>query len=488
MKPGMNRPVLRNLGLALALALAGCTLAPEYERPAAPVDSAYPSGPAYGENGQGARSGVAAADMGWRDFFADPLLQRLISTALQANRDLRVAALNVQEARAQYRIERASLLPGVGIGGQGTVQRLPGDLTQSGQSGISRTYQVGGSIPAWELDLFGRIRSLSDQALQLYLAQDETRTATQLSLIAETASAYLTLRADQELLELTRSTLAAQQDSYSLTRQSYEVGVATELDLSQAEIALRTAERNLSEYTRRVAQDRNALTLLVGQPLADDVAARLARATTLSDDVMPHTLPVGLPSDLLARRPDIRAAEHQLQAANANIGAARAAFFPRISLTGSAGSASSSLDGLFDAGSGAWSFMPSITVPIFAGGALRASLDAATVRKDIRVAQYEKSIQTAFREVSDALAGRGTLQTQIAAQRQLVDASQRAYTLAQQRFDLGVDNYLSVLDAQRSLYSSQQALVEMRLARLTNLVSLYRALGGGWTEHTVTAG
>src|SRR5690606_247834 len=290
------------------------------------------------------------------------------------------------------------------------------------------------------------------------------------------------------LLELTRSTLAAQQDSYSLTRQSYELGVATALDLSQAEIALRTAERNLSEYTRRVAQDRKALVLLVGQPLADDVAAQLARATTLSDDVMPHTLPVGLPSDLLARRPDIRAAEHQLQSANANIGAARAAFFPRISLTGSAGSASSSLGGLFDAGSGAWSFMPSITVPIFAGGALRASLDAATVREDIRVAQYEKSIQTAFREVSDALAGRGTLQTQIVAQRQLVDASRRAYTLAQQRFDLGVDNYLSVLDAQRSLYSSQQALVEMRLARLTNLVSLYRALGGGWTEHTVTAG
>lgn len=488
MKRGMNRPLHRSLGLALVCALAGCALAPEYERPAAPVGSAYPSGPAYGENRQGARPGPAAADIGWRDFFADPLLQRLISTALQANRDLRVAALNVQEARAQYRIERAGLLPGVAIGGQGTVQRQPGDLTPSGQSGISRAYQVGGSIPAWELDLFGRIRSLSDQALQLYLAQDETRTATQLSLIAETASAYLTLRADQELLELTRSTLAAQQDSYSLTRQSYELGVATALDLSQAEIALRTAERNLSEYTRRVAQDRNALVLLVGQPLADDVVAQLARATTLSDDVMPHTLPVGLPSDLLARRPDIRAAEHQLQSANANIGAARAAFFPRISLTGSAGSASSSLGGLFDAGSGAWSFMPSITVPIFAGGALRASLDAATVRKDIRVAQYEKSIQTAFREVSDALAGRGTLQTQIVAQRQLVDASRRAYTLAQQRFDLGVDNYLSVLDAQRSLYSSQQALVEMRLARLTNLVSLYRALGGGWTEHTVTAG
>jgi len=483
MNPTMYRSILT---AALAAALAGCSLAPTYERPDAPVSATFPTGPAYETPGQPA-AGAAAADIGWRDFFADPLLQRLISMALEANRDLRVAALNVEEARAQYRIQRADLLPGVGVAGQGSVQRMPGDLSQSGESTISRSYQVGGAVSAWELDLFGRIRSLSDQALETYLAQDETRLATQLSLVAETAAAYLTLRADQELLSLTRSTLAAQQDSYRLTKQSYDLGVATELDLSQAEIALRTAERNLSQYTRMAAQDRNALVLLVGQPLPADVVAQLDQARALPDGIMPSNLPAGLPSDLLARRPDIRAAEHQLRAANANIGAARAAFFPTISLTGSAGTASASLGGLFDAGSGAWSFAPSITVPIFAGGALRASLDAAKVRKNIQVAQYEKSIQTAFREVSDALAGRGTLQTQIVAQRQLVDASQRAYDLSRQRFEQGVDNHLSVLDAQRSLYSAQQVLVETRLARLSNLVTLYRSLGGGWSEQTVAA-
>ncbi|QBS92387.1 efflux transporter outer membrane subunit [Bordetella pertussis] len=433
MKPVVMRTLL---SLAVATALAGCSLAPTYERPQAPVDAAYPSGPAYGAPGQAAAGAPAAADVGWRDFFGDPLLQELLALSLANNRDLRVAALNVEAAR----------------------------LNPSGQAGISRSYQVGASLSTWELDLFGRIRSLSEQALQLYLAQDETRLATQLTLVAETANAYLTLRADQELLALTRQTLAAQQESYKLTRQSYDLGVATELDLSQAEISLRTAERNLSQYTRMAAQDRNALVLLVGQPL-----------------------PAGLPSDLLARRPDIRAAEHQLQAANASIGAARAAFFPRISLTGSAGTASASLGGLFDAGSGAWSFAPQISVPIFAGGALRASLDLAKIQKDIGIARYEQAIQSGFREVSDALAGRGTLQEQIRSQELLVQANQRAYDLSQQRYQQGIDNYLSVLDSQRSLYTAQQTLVETRLARLSNLIQLYKALGGGWSERTVAA-
>lgn len=341
MKPVVMRTLL---SLAVATALAGCSLAPTYERPQAPVDAAYPSGPAYGAPGQAAAGAPAAADVGWRDFFGDPLLQELLALSLANNRDLRVAALNVEAAR----------------------------LNPSGQAGISRSYQVGASLSTWELDLFGRIRSLSEQALQLYLAQDETRLATQLTLVAETANAYLTLRADQELLALTRQTLAAQQESYKLTRQSYDLGVATELDLSQAEISLRTAERNLSQYTRMAAQDRNALVLLVGQPLPAGIGAQLDQAVALPDGVVLADLPAGLPSDLLARRPDIRAAEHQLQAANASIGAARAAFFPRISLTGSAGTASASLGGLFDAGSGAWSFAPQISVPIFAGGALRA--------------------------------------------------------------------------------------------------------------------
>lgn len=442
MKPVVMRTLL---SLAVATALAGCSLAPTYERPQAPVDAAYPSGPAYGAPGQAAAGAPAAADVGWRDFFGDPLLQELLALSLANNRDLRVAALNVEAAR----------------------------LNPSGQAGISRSYQVGASLSTWELDLFGRIRSLSEQALQLYLAQDETRLATQLTLVAETANAYLTLRADQELLALTRQTLAAQQESYKLTRQSYDLGVATELDLSQAEISLRTAERNLSQYTRMAAQDRNALVLLVGQPLPDGVV--------LAD------LPAGLPSDLLARRPDIRAAEHQLQAANASIGAARAAFFPRISLTGSAGTASASLGGLFDAGSGAWSFAPQISVPIFAGGALRASLDLAKIQKDIGIARYEQAIQSGFREVSDALAGRGTLQEQIRSQELLVQANQRAYDLSQQRYQQGIDNYLSVLDSQRSLYTAQQTLVETRLARLSNLIQLYKALGGGWSERTVAA-
>ncbi|ETH12600.1 outer membrane efflux protein OprM [Bordetella pertussis STO1-SEAT-0006] len=416
------------LSLAVATALAGCSLAPTYERPQAPVDAAYPSGPAYGAPGQAAAGAPAAADVGWRDFFGDPLLQELLALSLANNRDLRVAALNVEAAR----------------------------LNPSGQAGISRSYQVGASLSTWELDLFGRIRSLSEQALQLYLAQDETRLATQLTLVAETANAYLTLRADQELLALTRQTLAAQQESYKLTRQSYDLGVATELDLSQAEISLRTAERNLSQYTRMAAQDRNALVLLVGQPLPAGIGAQLDQAVALPDGVVLADLPAGLPSDLLARRPDIRAAEHQLQAANASIGAARAAFFPRISLTGSAGTAS-------------------------------ASLDLAKIQKDIGIARYEQAIQSGFREVSDALAGRGTLQEQIRSQELLVQANQRAYDLSQQRYQQGIDNYLSVLDSQRSLYTAQQTLVETRLARLSNLIQLYKALGGGWSERTVAA-
>lgn len=396
MKPVVMRTLL---SLAVATALAGCSLAPTYERPQAPVDAAYPSGPAYGAPGQAAAGAPAAADVGWRDFFGDPLLQELLALSLANNRDLRVAALNVEAAR----------------------------LNPSGQAGISRSYQVGASLSTWELDLFGRIRSLSEQALQLYLAQDETRLATQLTLVAETANAYLTLRADQELLALTR------------------------------------------------------------QPLPAGIGAQLDQAVALPDGVVLADLPAGLPSDLLARRPDIRAAEHQLQAANASIGAARAAFFPRISLTGSAGTASASLGGLFDAGSGAWSFAPQISVPIFAGGALRASLDLAKIQKDIGIARYEQAIQSGFREVSDALAGRGTLQEQIRSQELLVQANQRAYDLSQQRYQQGIDNYLSVLDSQRSLYTAQQTLVETRLARLSNLIQLYKALGGGWSERTVAA-
>ena len=345
----MMIPMRTLLSVSLAAALAGCSLAPTYERPDAPVSAAYPAGAAYKPDAVNP-AGVATADVGWRDFFTDPLLQRLIEMSLANNRDLRVAALNV--ARAQYRIQRSNLMPSVGLAGKETAQRTPGSLTPSGEATTSHNYQVGAALSTWELDLFGRIRSLSDKALESYLALDETRTATQLSLVAEVANAYLTLRADQELLALTRDTLKSQQDSFKLTQQSYDIGLSTALDLSQAEVGLRTAERNLSQYTRQAAQDRNALVLLAGQPLPDDLSAALDQAVRLDDGMLPTALPAGLPSDLLARRPDIRAAEHQLKGANANIGAARAAFFPTISLTGTAGTASSSLGGLFDGGSG----------------------------------------------------------------------------------------------------------------------------------------
>lgn len=482
----MNSPLLRTvLSLALGAGLAGCSLAPHYERPQAPVEADYPSGAAYAPVMNDKT--VAAADIGWRTFFTDPVLQRLIDQALENNRDLRVAALNVEAARAQYRIQRADLLPSIDARGTGSIQRLPADLSQTGSTSMSRNYQVNGATTSWELDLFGRVRSLNDKALETYLAQDETRQAAQLSLIAEVANAYLTLRADQELLGLTQETLRTQQESYRLTKMSYDAGVATQLDLSQAEIGLLTAERNQSQYTRQLAQDRNALVLLLCQPLTGELAAQVDTAQRLDDAAMMALLPEGLPSDLLARRPDIRAAEHLIKAANANIGAARAAFFPIISLTGSAGTASSSLGGLFDAGSGAWSFAPQIVMPIFAGGSVWAGLDLSKVQKNIQIAAYEKSIQTGFREVADGLAGRGTLNQQIQAQSLLVAASQRAYDVSEQRFRKGVDSYLNVLDSQRSLYAAQQALVDVRLARLSNLVILYKALGGGWTPTDAVA-
>lgn len=469
--------------LALAVALSGCSMAPTYERPAAPVETVYPSTGAYPDT-SAAPAGSIAADVGWREFFRDPLLHELIGISLESNRDLRRAALNVEAARALYRIQRAELLPNLDLSARGASERLPADLNASGTSQVNRRYDVAGTTTAWELDVWGRIRSLNDRALASYLALDETRIATQLSLIAEVASAYLTLRADQALLSLTESTLTTQQRSYELTSQLVDAGNATQLDLRRAEIALRTAEANRATYTRHVAVDRNALVLLLGQPLSPALARQLDAATTLPDNVVSSDLPSGLPSDLLARRPDIRAAEQQLIGANANIGAARAAFFPTISLTGSAGEASASLDGLFESGSRAWSFLPRITLPIFRGGALRANLDVAKIQKRIEITHYEQAIQVAFSEVADGLAGKRTLDAQIASEQRLVAASEQGYALAEQRFKTGIDDTLVLLDAHRTLYGAQQALVRTRLARLNNLIGLYKALGGGWKEHT----
>lgn len=477
----------RHIAALTAFALmGGCALSPAYQRPAAPVESAFPAGDAYGPTST-AYVGGAAADIGWRELFQDPVLQALIESALDNNRDIRIAALNVETARATYRVRRADLLPKVDGVATSTSQRTPSDLAPPGSPEISRAYQASGAVSAWELDLWGRIRSLNDQALAAYLAQEETRLSAQLSLIAEVANAYLTLRADQAMLRLAEAAVETRRRSYALTRERTEAGEAGRPDMYQAEAALRGAEADRAAYRRQAARDRNALVLLVGRPLSPELTGSLDAADSLPDDLGVADLPPGLPSDLLTRRPDIRAAEQVLRAANANIGAARAAFFPTVSLTGSVGSASSDLDNLFSSGAQAWSFLPQITAPIFRGGALRADLDRAHLLKQIEIARYERTIQVAFREVADGLAGQATLRDQILAERLQVDASRTALDLAEQRFREGEDNYLVVLEAQRSLYGAQQELIQARLMRLSNLVDLYKALGGGWSQDTVAS-
>ena len=459
------------LSLAVAsILLGGCSLIPDYQRPASPVESLWPS-----EAG-GAQTATAAADLDWRVFFKDPALQGLIDTALANNRDLRVAALNVEAYAAQRQIQRSALFPSVTADGGATRQRLPGSLSSSGEPSISSQYSatVGAS---WELDLFGRLRSLDEQALQQYFATEEARRATQIALVASVANAWLTLQADQELLQLTQDTLKTYQQSFALTQRSYDVGVADALALAQARSAVESAQVSLAQYSRQVAQDRNALVVLLGSGKAGGLPA----GQPLDDDLLLE-VPAGLPSDLLQRRPDLRQAERQLQAANANIGAARAAFFPSVSLTANAGSLSPDLAGLFDAGSGSWLFQPSISLPIFNAGKLRASLDYAELQKDIQVASYEKAIQTAFQEVADGLAARATYQQQLDAQRALVKTNEEYYRLAERRYRTGVDSYLTLLDAQRQLFSVRQQLIGDRLAQLTSEVELYKALGGGWSE------
>ncbi|EDS6440906.1 efflux transporter outer membrane subunit [Salmonella enterica subsp. VII serovar 1,40:g,z51:--] len=465
--------------LAFATTLAGCTMAPKHERPASPTAMVYPSEtPTI--------SGVPdAADIGWRDFFHDPLLQELIAIALRNNRDLRKAGLNVEAARRLYRIQRAEMLPNLNASAALDVGRVPADLSVTDAPEINRRYEVTGATTAWELDLWGRVRSLSDQALAAYMALDETRIATQISLVSEVSSAWLTLRADRELLRLTEDTLTAQKSSYALMVQLARAGNATQLDLRMAEIALRSAEINRAAYTRQLARDRNALELLLGQPLTPELSRRLNGAVTLTEGAIPTELPGGLPADLLMRRPDIRAAEYRLRGANARIGAARAAFFPTISLTGTAGTASASLSGLFEPGAGSWRFLPQITLPVFYGGALRANLEAAHIQKRIEIADYETVIQEAFREVADGLAGQHTLGEQVLAERRSVEASQNAFDLAELRFQEGVDDYLTLLDTWRMLYGSQQRLVRIRLMQQLNMINLYKALGGGWSEYSV---
>lgn len=463
------------LPLAAALLASGCSLMPAYQRPASPVPEAYPATTAATT----AAGSQAAADIGWRDFYADPRLRQVIELALANNRDLRVAVLNIESARAAYRIQRADLFPAISASGSGTAQRTPASLSQTGSASVNHQYSAGIGFASYELDLFGRVRSQNEQALQSFLATEAASRSAQISLVAEVANAWLTLAADRERLRLAEETLESRSESLALTQRRFELGATSQLSLSQAQSTVDSARADVAGYRAQVSRDRNALVLLAGAPVPDALQPDRLRDSL---NALPE-LPAGVPSQLLERRPDIVQAEADLKAANANIGAARAAFFPRIALTASAGSASASLGDLFKAGSGTWSFGPSVSLPLFDGGANRANLKGAQVGRDIKVAQYEKSIQSAFREVADALAARGELGEQLDAQDSLVRSTAQSLQLSQARYARGVDSYLEVLDAQRSLYAAQQSLIATRLARLSNSVTLYKALGGGWAGH-----
>ncbi|MBB3001663.1 efflux transporter outer membrane subunit [Paraburkholderia tropica] len=478
----MNKLSLTALGVAAAFLSAACTLEPHYTQPAAPVSAAYPTGPAYdSQPGADARSaqGHSAADIGWRDFFKDPRLQKLIELALQNNRDLRVSVLKVAQARAQYRIERANLMPTVSVTGTGTRTRTPADLSYVGRATVASDYDAAAGA-SWELDFFGKVRSLSNEALHTYLSTAQARKAAEITLVSEVADQYLTMLAYDDTMKVTKQTLDAAQKSYELTKTEFDTGTGSELDLREAAGVVQQAHANYESEVRLRAQAENALVLLVGAPLPAD----LPEGLPLDSQALLADIPAGLPSDLLTRRPDILEAEETLKAANANIGAARAAFFPSISLTGQFGYASASLGSLFKPGQLAWDFGPTITMPIFEGGANKASLDVAKLEKDEDVAAYEKAIQTAFREVADGLAARGTYDTQISDLRAYTESEQRRYTLSDLRYRNGVDSYLSVLSAQTDLYSAQQSLISANLSRLTNLVDLYQYLGGGWIAQT----
>jgi multidrug efflux system outer membrane protein len=452
------RAMKRRLQLLwVVVLLAACsTMAPQYRRPDAPVASHY-----------GAATGEAhAGDIPWRDFIRDPQLRRILELALDGNRDLRVAVLNVEKTRSQYHVARSSLAPTVSAGAA---------YTASHASAVTSTgWQAGVGVSSYELDLFGRVRSLTTQALEQYLATEEAQRAAQVSLVAQVAKEYFAWRQAQEAQQVAEQTLASVTESLRVTRASFEAGAVNELSFRSAEGEVQSARASVSAAKRQSAEAKDALELLLGQPIPADLPASMAfgEGGTLAP------ISAGMPSELLEQRPDILEAEHTLKAANAKIGAARAAFFPRIALTASAGAASSDLSSLFR--SGAWSFSPSISIPIFDGGSNRANLDVAQTQKKIEIANYEKAIQTAFREVKDALAGAETYARQVEDTEALVAAESRRLELANARYLAGEDTYLEVLSAQKDLYSARQDLLSARAGELDSRVALYQALGGGW--------
>ncbi|MBK0027316.1 multidrug efflux RND transporter outer membrane subunit SmeF [Stenotrophomonas sp. S48] len=454
------------LSAAVALVLGGCsTLVPKNTAVAPGIPAQWPAEATEGEVAD-------AAAVGWRDFFTDARLQEVIGQALANNRDLRVAVLNVEKARGQYRVQRADRVPA--LAAQGQMQRSGGDVP------VSEQFSANLGVAEFELDLFGRVRNLSEAALQQYFAVAANRRNAQLSLVAETATAWLTYGADQQQLKIAEATLKTYEDSLRLAEARHERGGSSGLELSQTRTLVETARTDAARLRGQLAQDRNALALLAGGQV--DPAL-------LPDSIAPQVLalappPAGLPSDVLLQRPDIMAAEHQLLAANANIGAARAAFFPSIQLTGSVGSSSGELSGLFDSGTRVWSFLPTITLPIFQGGKLRANLAVANAERDIALAEYEKSIQTGFRETADALALNVSLDEQVASQQRLVEAAELANRLSQARYDAGLDSFVTLLDARRTAYSAQQTQLQAQLAQQANRITLYKVMGGGWRERS----
>jgi len=450
----------------------GCTMAPPYSRPNAPVPSEWPTGPAYKET-KPSPSVPAAMELPWREFIPDENLRKVIEAALNNNRDLRLAALNVERARAYYGIQRAELLPSVHGLGSMYKERTPADLSSTGSAYTAERYDVNLGIASWEIDFFGRIRGLKDKALEEYLATDQARRSAQIVLVSSVAQAYMALAADREAGQMVTSTLKTQEELYRLIKKRADAGMASELDLRQAQSQVDAARGDAALYTQLVAQDENTLNFLIGSPVPRELLPVNLKSVT-----PPHEISAGLSSAALLSRPDILAAEHRLRGANANIGAARAAFFPRITLTASAGTASDELSGLFKSGSGTWLFSPQIVMPIFDARTWSA-YEVTRVEKEISIAEYEKAIQTAFREVADALAERGTVSQRLAAQQSLVDALVVTHRLSEMRYHKGIDSYLSVLDAQRSLYGAEKGLIMLRLTEINNLITLYKALGGG---------